>query len=86
MKERTGCRTISYEDRDGFLIDIEIDTAADLYRAFLSHKDYVDKMYMFGAPMPQQPYGQFLDIVEGNIDEYIPDYIEQYFDEEDTLP
>ena len=82
MQEIKDRKTVSYDTNDGFMVDIEIDAREGMYRAFLSHKGYREKMYMFGAPIEQQLYGQFLDIVEGNLDKYIPDYKDWYFDKE----
>lgn len=82
MKEITRFSTITYETNDKFIVEIETDRVEQVYNAYLRHLDYGDKMFMFGMPIGQQRYGEFLDIVECNLDDYIPDYIERYMDEE----
>lgn len=77
----TGIKTDTYRIEGNWMVDIQ--TKDDTYYAYLWHERYGIKELMFGCPVKQQSYEDFLDTVEANFDEYKDDYIEEVFDEED---
>lgn len=67
-----GCRTTTYKVQDEIYIDI-VETD-DMYEAWIYEKDSGEKMLMFGCSKAQQPEEEFLEIVEGNAEEYFDIY------------
>lgn len=76
--KKTNIKTETYALTGGFMIDIVTTDAT--YEAFLYHKKCGVKDLMFGCPKEQQPYEDFLELVEINADEYISDYAGEYMD------
>jgi len=89
MKEIKKQYTVkTYTVKKGFRVDIV--TFKDMYEAWLYHKDYGFKTYMFGFPIVQHEldgtpytisYDEFLEMVENNVN----DSISRYLDDRDTL-
>ena len=75
----TGIKTDTYRIEGHWMVDIQ--TTETEYEAYLWNEKYGEKHLMFGMPIAQQYYEEFLDIVEANFDEYKEDYIEEVFDE-----
>ena len=73
MKELEYIKTKSYDAGNGFEVDIVIDEKDQYYHSYLYHVEYGHKLYMFGMPMKQQSYDEFLEIVEKNVDDYRED-------------
>ena len=59
---------------------VEIFKVDDTYEAWLYNREYGIKDLMFGMPVEQQSFDEFLEIVEANV----PEYIELYKEHEDT--
>ena len=56
---------------------VDIVTLGDTYEAWLYHDGYGVKNLMFGVPIAQQTYEQFVYLVELNMEEYIGIYAEE---------
>lgn len=72
-------RTYKYDDQ--YMIDIVID--GKTYEAWLYNKDYGVKDLMFGSPIGQESFSDFMESVEVNAPDYIATY--QQFHEQDDL-
>ena len=73
MLTKTDIETTVYKYRDGWYVDIVKDD--DGLGVWLYREEYGIKSYMFGIP-EKMTDEQFLQLVENNIDGYIPGYIE----------
>ena len=65
---------------------VKIDFAESVYSALLQHNRYGIASEMFGLPFSQDSTGsisllEFIEIVEGNLPNYIDFYKEEYFDD-----
>ena len=87
---KTDIKTDTYKvDSGGFRVDIVDEW--DTYYAFLYHNDYGTKELMFGLPkyQPAQDkhytYDEIVNIVEANLDQHIPIYMEEQRDYEEFL-
>lgn len=87
---KTDIKTDTYKvDSGGFRVDI-VDEG-DTYYAFLYYNDYGTKELMFGLPKYQQAqdkhyaYDEIVNIVEANLDQHIPIYMEEQRDYEEFL-
>ena len=69
-------KTYSYDN--DYMIDIVM--AQDKIGAWLYHKDYCTKMFLWGCPREQQSYSEFRDLVEENIPDFIEDYQREFED------
>lgn len=79
MLTATNERTTTYTYTDNFKVDIlENDTK---YEAWIYHEKYGIKSLMFGMPKEQQPLSDFLEIVDGSMEEYIDEYTNDYMQE-----
>ena len=71
-----------YEDGDFF---VEIRVAKRGYEAWINHKDYGISMLMFGIMKNNgtnhTTYSQFVDMVDGNLDDYKERYMKTYGEE-----
>lgn len=68
---------LQHEDGD-WIVDVwQVD---DDYEAWLQHKDYGIKMFMFGEPVEQQCLECFLNAVGNTLDEAIEIYENDYMD------
>ena len=76
--KKTNIKTETYQINGGFMIDIV--TTDEEYDAFLYHKKNGIKSMMFGGLKKQQSYKEFLELVEANVEDYIPNYAEDYMD------
>ena len=79
MKEAVNlCWNNTYCFDHHYMVDIfKVD---DTYEAWLYNREYGIKDFMFGMPVEQQSFDEFLEIVEANV----PEYIELYREHEDT--
>lgn len=64
-------REVNSEIYKGFYIDLVMKAAT--VEVWLYHKDYGVKTLMFGIPHGDK----IIEIINNNLDEYIPDYIEE---------
>ena len=76
-------KTTTYDAGDGWRVDI-IEMPGE-YDAFLYKENYGVKSLMFGCPITQNgehwTVKRFIDLVEGNLPEYMATYKEEYMDE-----
>ena len=81
MMKMTGIKTGTYEIGEGFMVDIA--TLPETYEAWLYHKDYGVKDLVFGMPIEQQPYDEFVSIVDDALEyqDYIKFYVEDHMSE-----
>lgn len=56
---------------------IDIIETSETYEAWLYKRNYGFKTLMFGVPITQQSKEVFIDIVTGNVFEYIPMYCDE---------
>lgn len=76
MKKSENIKSIDvYDYDDEYCIDII--TTNDTYEAWLYQYNCGMKSLMFGMPIPQQSKEQFLEIVEANVEDYIPLYCDE---------
>ena len=81
---RTDIETITYEYRDGFMVDIVKtvnDGIGDYWDIWLWHEDYGYKEYLFGIPMNTEipaSMEQVLEQITVNLDQ--EDYLVKYRD------
>lgn len=68
----------SFKHND-FIIDV-FKNVNGFHEAWIKHEDYGVSMLMFGIDANEFTYSDCLEIVESNIEEYIPTYVEQYMD------
>lgn len=61
-----------------FIIDVFEDDG--LFSAYIMHKDYGVSSLIFGMPVWQQTYEEFLEYVEESINEQIMIYTKLYMD------
>ena len=78
-------KTTTYTYEELWNIDIveTTDSYAPLFEAWLYHRDYGIKAFMFGEPKTEvRTIEEFLEIVESNLmtGDYIDDYREDYID------
>lgn len=86
MKRITGIKTYRYDS------GIDIETAhgkrrmmimvtenQELYEAWLYCDGYGIMTYMFGGPKWQDTYAEFIDMVEANLEDYIPELAEYMY-------
>ena len=73
MKELKDLKTRTYDAGHGYEVDIVTNDQNGTYKAYLYHKEYGNKIFMFGMPIEQQSYDVFLEIVAANVDDYIDD-------------
>ena len=78
MKEIKNRLTFTYDADNGFYVDIVVE--ANERGAWLYHKEYGIKMFMFGA-INTDP-NTFLDMIQNNLATYIEDYEADYMDDE----
>lgn len=81
--KKSNIKTITFEvnNEPGFFVDIVEDKVE--YGAWLYHKDYGIKQFMFGSIKNQHPnIDDFIDMVEANLDnqDYVNGYKDDYFD------
>ena len=81
MKAATEIKTITFHvnHEPGFYVDIVTDSK--LYHAWLYHKDYGIKQYMFGSKKEDfKNIEDFIDIVQANLDNqcYTLNYKDDY--------
>ena len=69
-------KTETYWCGGDWLVDVV--TTPDNFEAYLYHKNCGVKKLMFGMPIEQQSYEEFIEIVEGNVDDYTGPYLEEY--------
>lgn len=67
---------------EGFIVEVLNNTLEDTYEAWIYHKDYGTKNLMFGMPVAQQRYKDFLECVECDIEEQKRIYSEDYIYED----
>ena len=60
---------------------VDIVTTPDNYEAYLYSKGCCIKELMFGMPIKQQSYEEFIEIVEGNVNDHTEIYIKEYLSE-----
>jgi len=79
MKEAVNlCWNNTYCFDRHYIVDIfKVD---DTYEAWLYNREYGIKDLMFGMPVEQQSFDEFLEIVEANVPEYIELYKVQHED------
>ena len=79
MKEAVNlCWNNTYFFDHHYIVDIfNVD---DTYEAWLYNREYGIKDLMFGMPVEQQSFDEFLEIVEANVPEYIELYKAQHED------
>ena len=85
LEKVTTAQTTTYKtDYDGFLVDIvKVDDGwGYAWEAWLYHKDYGVKSFIFGTTYTGTEQGFVYATMEG-IEEDIERYKEKYFDEED---
>ncbi len=85
MKKITNTPVLETLGKGDFRVDIVLDTEEMVYSAWLYHKGYGIKDLMFGIPMIQsdgrfQPLSKMEYLVEGNIQQCIRFYKENYMD------
>ena len=78
MKEIKNRLTFTYDADNGFYVDIVVE--ANERGAWLYHKGYGIKMFMFGAI--NTDHDIFLDMIQNNLADYIEDYKADYMDDE----
>ena len=67
--------------RDGFRVDITYDSDTQTADAWIYHKDYGIKSLMFGSEITEDhTLNDFIEVVEGNVQEYMEDYCDEYMD------
>ena len=49
------------------------------YEAWIYHKDHDHKHFMFGGD--KTDINEFAEVVEGNINQYVKDYIEEFMED-----
>lgn len=71
-----------YQYNDDYFVDIVITTydSTTVFEAWLYRKNCGIKMLMFGMPSYQQSFETFKEVVEANVEDYIPLYEEDYCD------
>lgn len=69
----------TFRSADGWVVDIE--QTADTYGAWISHKDYDTKSFMFGVDATKHTLDEFCGLVFANLDDNIAIYKEDYMDE-----
>ena len=79
--DMTNIKTETYRIDGKWLVDIQ--TKDDTYYAYLWHERYGIKDLMFGCPVKQQSYEEFISLVEANFEDYKDIYIDEFMDEED---
>lgn len=76
---------------NGFRVETYYDRSDSCYHAYISHKDYGIKDYMFGTPIlsgedpTEDDESLFLALVERNLSEYIESYYEDRMDCSDEM-
>ena len=84
MKKIEEIKTTTYDAGDGWKVDIT--EMPGKYEAFLYPENCGVKMLMFSWPTEQNDghwtVERFIDLVEGNLPEYIATYKNEYMDEE----
>lgn len=78
MKYYSSYATIKYIAGDGFFVEVFKNFEEDTYEAWIFHKDYGQKNLMFGCPVSQQTFEEFLEMVECDIEEQKRIYSEDY--------
>ena len=83
MRELKNIVTKTYEYKDGFRIDIVIDTDKQEYEVFLYHERYGIKDMMWGGMIEDglDPMIEMIVVILEN-GTFIADYAAQYMDEE----
>lgn len=73
--------TFEYENAiyNGFMVDIVC--TAETFDAFLYHKDFATKEFIFGLPKEQNDFDEAKLIFKNSLPDYIPDYIKQYIND-----
>ena len=65
------------DEKDGYMIDIV--TTDEDYEAWIYHKDYTDKQFMYSCSKEQETYESFIKLVTmGNIKGHIKYYQNTY--------
>lgn len=59
--------TATYQVDDDTYVDVIINRLDNVYEAYVYYSDSGKKEYLFGLPIEQQSYEEFLRIVESNI-------------------
>ena len=62
---------------DGFCV--EVDCSGEMTEIYLYHKDYADKMLMFGIDIKDE--WEIRDIIAANIEEHIKFHIDEYIED-----
>lgn len=76
--KKANVKTTTYQYKD-FLIDITEDE--EIREAWIYHKDYSIKSQMWGEPIDQTSFDDFIALVEENIEDYIESYKEEVMTE-----
>ena len=86
MFRRLTRQTTSYKVSDYSDYIVDIVELSDEWEAWLYHKDYGVKMFMFGWLKHQEPFDgpkdwthkMFLELVDANVNDYIDDYEDEH--------
>ena len=81
MKKLYSIKTNTYKYSEDIRVDIKIDYLENEYSAYVYDKRYVPMLFMFGCPIDQQSYREFLKIVEANVPDYLEDLYENCYRE-----
>ena len=71
MKRVYNIRTKTYQYSDNVYVDIKEDLDKNEYSAYIYDIRYAVVIFMFGCPIEQQSYEEFLEIVDANVPDYL---------------
>lgn len=71
--------TLTYHYKKGFYVDIVTDK--ECYNAWVYHENVGDKHHMFGVMKNSMSFQEFVNLVEGNIEQHIK-FIKKIYEED----